>query len=47
MEKGAFIKSIEDVPDDWEILLNINGVHCEVTMVIDYNTKVVEIERKD
>ncbi len=46
MEKGIFIKSIEDVPDDWEILLNINGVYCEVSMVIDYNTKAVEIERK-
>lgn len=41
------MQSIEDIPDDWEMLLCDGMNYSEVSMVIDYNTHVIEIVKKE
>ena len=43
MTKGTFFKAIDDVPDDFQMMICEDGAYSNISLVIDYHTKVVEI----
>ena len=48
MTKEDFIKSIEDVPDTFEMLFCENGMtYHDISIEIDYNANVIEIVKID